>query len=178
MSPPASRLLTRLVGVASALALIVGSAVPAAADTRSLELQKTIEQHMRDFPGAIQVSDNAIAYEGGAVVLVFPSPGEKVAPDGLGSNVRTDEARSLGLEIEPQATAYRHGCPYSTITNADWYCFYVDDLWEGRRLQFKDTYADFASNWGFDNQTTSWVNTNSTFDIWTYSNLLRKLLVA
>lgn len=173
---PTSRLLTRVVGVAGALALIVGSAVPAVADTGSLALQKTIEQHMRDFPGAIQVSDNAIAYERGAVVLVFPNHGENVAPDGLGPNVRTDAARSLGLQMDPQATAYRRGCPYSTITNADWYCFYTDHMWQGRRLQFKDSNYGYPSNWGFDNQTTSWVNTNSTFEIWAYDSYCNSLL--
>jgi hypothetical protein len=56
-----------------------------------------------------------------------------------------------------------------TLAARAWYCFYTDRDFGGRRLQFKDTDADFAGNWGFDNQTSSWVNTNHTFSIYAYS---------
>lgn len=136
-------------------------------------LQQQIDTQLASYPGGTQVSDNAVAYNGGDVVVVFPSTGRERAPDGLGSHVRELEAHALGLTTDaaavPESTAYLHGCPYSTITNADWYCFYTDKNFGGRRLQFKDTNADYAGNWGFDNQTSSWVNTNHTFDIYTYS---------
>lgn len=186
MKRPLARSIAALVFVVplSVTALTAPSNAATVGSSSESALQQEIDTQLAQYPGGIQVSDNAVAYQQGAVVLVFPNPGQSVAPDGLGPNPRVDQARALGLlaqtpsnslsatssgTITPYSTAYLHGCPYSTITNADWYCFYTDINWGGRRLEFKDTAADFAGNWGFDNQTTSWVNTNHTFSIYTYS---------
>ncbi|MFC6018238.1 hypothetical protein ACFP2T_18765 [Plantactinospora solaniradicis] len=132
------------------------------------QLQREIDEYSRRYPGGLQVSDHALAYRGGGVVVVFPEPGQAYAPDGLGNGVRA-AAEDNGL-VTPMATAYRRGCPYSTVTNADWYCFYTNSNWRGRRLQFRDTCADFASNWGFNNQTSSWVNTHRLRRVYTYDS--------
>jgi hypothetical protein len=100
--------------------------------------------------------------------VVWPSPGQKYAPAGLGSNIRHDVVRSLGIESVTSEFGDEfgieavHGCP-SGLTVADHYCFYTDISFGGRRLQF--TGATSAANagdpWNFDNQTSSWVNTDT-----------------
>lgn len=135
--------------------------------------QAEIDAYMKEVPGGEQVSDNAVSYRRGDVIVVFPNVGELRAPDGLGSNVR-DNAPPLEETTVPAAyqeaghpadtsrvaTLTIEGCPYSTTSTADWYCFYRDDNYNGNRWQFQDTCSDAASNWGFNNMTTSWVNTN------------------
>lgn len=137
-----------------------------AADASAGSLQQQIDQQLAKIPGGVQVSDNAVAYKNGTVVIVFPSPGERTAPVGLGSNVRPTASKLSSLS--PQAlTSDLYGCPYGA--SARWYCFYTNENFGGRRLQFQDTTQDLASNWGFDNQTTSWVNTNSYIHIYAFA---------
>lgn len=120
-------------------------------------------------PGGIQVSDNAMVWPGGAgATSVWPSPGQKYAPNGLGSNIRYDVLHSMGIDNvtsefgDEFGTQTVHGCP-SGVTVKDYYCFYTDIAFGGRRLQFTGaTSAANAGNpWSFDNQTSSWVNTDT-----------------
>lgn len=157
------------------------TASPTAEPPRS-DTQSRIEAYMKEVPGGEQVSDNAVSFKDGTVIVVFPDPGEARAPDGLGRNVRenapplgaviTAAHRAPAQPITALDTGYIEGCPYSTESSQDWYCFYEHDFWGGRRLQFKDTCYDSMSNWGFNNQTTSWVNTNpyKTIYAWNYSD--------
>jgi Peptidase inhibitor family I36 len=117
-------------------------------------------------PGGVQVSDNALVWDSGNTVVVFPSPGEGVAPKGLGANVRPDVLRSIGAQwmISPDGIEDVHGCPSGVLTK-DYYCFYTDRDFGGRRLQFSETCSDFAADWGFNNQTSSWVNTGTNKEI-------------
>lgn len=117
-------------------------------------------------PGGVQVSDNAMAWADGAVV-VWPSPGEEHAPAGLGSNVRTDVVDALGLGLlamesapasEPAAAAELAGTWRSCT--AGYYCFYTGQNYDGTRFQFSSTCSGNASSWGFNNQTSSWVSRN------------------
>ncbi|WP_129667157.1 peptidase inhibitor family I36 protein [Phytoactinopolyspora endophytica] len=122
-------------------------------------------------PGGIQVSDNALTWDDGDTVVVWPNPGETVAPAGLGENVRSDVVEAMGsatlleqaeaenVSAEPgtassdfQAAGSYTSCPYS------YYCFYTGSNYDGTRYQFSSTCSSYASNWGFNNQTTSWVN--------------------
>ncbi|NEE00529.1 peptidase inhibitor family I36 protein [Phytoactinopolyspora halotolerans] len=126
-------------------------------------------------PGGVQISDNALAWDDGATVVVWPSPGETVAPAGLGENVRADVVEELGSETlqeqsetgnaaavegdaagaassDLQPAGSYTSCPYS------YYCFYTGSNYDGTRYQFSSTCSSYASNWGFNNQTTSWVN--------------------
>ncbi|WP_353356963.1 peptidase inhibitor family I36 protein [Intrasporangium sp. DVR] len=130
--------------------------------------QQEIDDYLREHPGGTQVSDNAVAYRDGDVVVVFPDPGDTRAPRGLGANVRgTSLAMGLADDMEAAAAAIA-GCPYGTLDR--WYCFYTDSNFGGRRLQFLNTCADHASDWGFNNTTSSWVNTNPNSRIvaWDY----------
>lgn len=167
------RIGTRVAAVAGGLALVGAVMMPASAMADSGELQNQIDSFLLEYPDGVQISDNSVALDGGNAVLTFPDTGEAAAPEGLGDNViSAEEAEGEGVDPDilttPAGTGYRHGCPYSTITDADWYCFYADADWLGKRYQFKDTSSDFASNWGFDNKTTSWVNNNANFKIYAY----------
>jgi peptidase inhibitor family I36 len=120
-------------------------------------------------PGGVQVSDNAVSWDGGNVILVVPSPGQQVAPPGLGSGVREDtlstpllqEEAEVGAQVQRRGTALRGSagtCPGGYL-QTDYYCFYVDRDYNGRRLQFTgNTSAEHASNYGFNNETSSWVS--------------------
>lgn len=130
--------------------------------------QAEIDAYLRDHPGGVQVSDNAVAYRDGEVVVVFPDPGQRVAPEGLGDNLRTTRlAAAVAEDVEAAASSVA-GCPNGTFDH--WYCFYTDSNFGGRRLQFLNTCADYASDWGFNNTTSSWVNTNprSRIVAWDY----------
>ncbi|WP_131787497.1 peptidase inhibitor family I36 protein [Protofrankia symbiont of Coriaria ruscifolia] len=95
----------------------------------------------------MQISPNEIAWDGGKVVMVFPWDGEKAAP--------TSSTAALG---GPISTSDIYGCP-TQYFGADYYCFYEHIDWGGRRLQFKDYPQNINfSNYGFDNETSSWVN--------------------
>ncbi|MDV3220439.1 hypothetical protein [Intrasporangium sp.] len=155
-----------LAGSTAAAAATVTSTVTSAGTATSPQAE--IDTYLRDHPGGVQVSDNALAYRGGEVVVVFPDPGERFAPEGLGDNVRTTSlAAAVAEDVEAAASSVA-GCPNGTFDH--WYCFYTDSNFGGRRLQFLNTCADYASNWGFNNMTSSWVNTNprSRIVAWDY----------
>ncbi|SEF17715.1 peptidase inhibitor family I36 protein [Jiangella alba] len=125
------------------------------------EMAAALEQN----PGGIQLSDNAMAWDDGDVIAVWPSPGADAAPFGLGDAVRTDVVEALGITglaqpFEPfagdmQARGSASTCP------SGYYCFYTASNFDGTRYQFSSTCSGYASSWGFDNTASSWVNRNS-----------------
>ncbi|AYY14308.1 hypothetical protein EF847_18005 [Actinobacteria bacterium YIM 96077] len=108
-------------------------------------------------PGGVQVSDQAMAWDDGATVVVWPAPGESRAPAGLGANVR--EGAVQQMDLERQATGADLS-PMGTYTScpSGYYCFYTGTNYDGMRYQFSNTCSSYASSWGFNNQATSWVN--------------------
>ncbi|HET6666390.1 MAG TPA: peptidase inhibitor family I36 protein [Intrasporangium sp.] len=163
--------ISSITSMVAALVLLGGTATAASPQleaTPTASPQKEIDAYLRAHPGGAQVSDNAVAYRDGEVVVVFPSPGERRAPEGLGGNVRST-ALAVGVAADLDAAASSvAGCPSGTFDR--WYCFYTDTNFGGRRLQFLNTCADYASDWGFNNSTSSWVNTNPNSRIvaWDY----------
>ncbi|WP_256791999.1 peptidase inhibitor family I36 protein [Terrabacter sp. Ter38] len=134
-------------------------------------LQHQIDLQLAKTKGGVQISDNAVAYNNGDVIVVFPNPGQRKAPAGIGSNVRnTSLARTAAAE-SPAIAAGLQDCPDGFTAHS--YCFYTDVNWGGRRLQFQNTCVGKASDFGFDNQTSSWVNNNPNAYEYTYdgSNL-------
>ncbi len=115
--------------------------------SRMLELQ----------PGGVQVSDNAMAWDGGETVVVWPSPGESNAPAGLGANVRSDVASELGLATTaadaPAAKSWQ-------TCSAGYYCFYSGSNYSGTRLEFNTRCSGDVGAWGFSDQASSWVSRN------------------
>ncbi|MFF2522458.1 peptidase inhibitor family I36 protein [Streptomyces liangshanensis] len=105
-------------------------------------MQKEIDAHIAQY-GGTQTGPNEISWEGGSVILTFPYAGERTA-------------RSAGAS--PSATL-AGGCPTEAFGN-DWYCFYVDQNYGGRRLQWNSTHTSAVSfiTYGFENQASSWVN--------------------
>jgi len=148
------------------IAMAVGVAVsgPAAASTPTssrqalarqaannlLPVQHRIDAQLQLTPGGRQVSRTEIAWHGGQVLMFFPLAGHRTAaPDSLASS-------SPGASVQPLDI---HGCP-SYVFGNDWYCFYQDKNWGGRRLQWSDAYHNpvYFSDYGFEKQTSSWVN--------------------
>jgi hypothetical protein len=163
-----------LTAITSAVTALLLSAAPTAAptafaandDERAIRLQNDMDAYLTQYPGGTQVSDNALAYRNGDVVIVFPAPDSRTAPPKLGNNVRdTYLAQRLRQQMSVVSAVY--GCP-----DGGWYCFYSDSNFGGRRYQFLNTCSDYASNWGFSNVTSSWVNTNPYSQIltWDYLN--------
>lgn len=76
------------------------------------------------------------------------------------------------LATEPAEPLDVYGCP-SGIFVKDYYCFYTDAGFGGRRLQFSETCRDTADDWGFDNQTSSWVNNDTDKVIIAYGDQAR-----
>lgn len=158
---PARSTLSRiLLALAVAMPLMVSpvttapTALAADDDERRIRLQDEMDAYLTTYPGGSQISDNALTYLDGEVVIVFPVPDSRVAPSGLGSNVRdTELARRVQAQVTSSSSVY--GCP-----GGGWYCFYTDSNFGGRRLQFFSTCADFAADWGFNNSVSAWVNTN------------------
>lgn len=166
------RLLALLTGVATTVTAAAGGAYTAGATAQpepSGPLAAEMAAALEQVPGGVQVSDNAMVWDGGAVVVVWPSPGDDAAPLGLGDGVRTDVLAGLGLseaelgglvpaaarsaEIEPRGT--------STSCPVGYYCFYTQSNWDGSRYQLSSTCSASASPYGFDNTTSSWVNRTS-----------------
>lgn len=160
------RLLATLAGLATTV-LVAGGAhggavAGEAAPTGPLaaEMAAALEQQ----PGGVQLSDNAMAWDDGGVIAVWPSPGDDAAPHGLGDNVRSDVVDALGVTelaglAEPAGAAEARGS--ASTCPPGYYCFYTSTNFDGARYQFSSTCSAYASTYGFDNTATSWVNRNS-----------------
>lgn len=108
-----------------------------------------MQELLREFPEATQIDDHSIGWDDGKVVLVLPRNGDaEIAAEDPG----TDPAAVADLS---PALANPHACP------SGWYCVYQDSNWGGRRLQFSDCTRNDLSNFGFRDQTSSWVNNGS-----------------
>lgn len=147
--------------ILAAVAVAAGSSIPVTASTggndgptgpRAAEMADLLELQ----PGGIQVSDNAMAWDDGDTVVVWPDPGAERAPADLGTNVRADVIERMGLERQAAGDATVMGS--YTSCPSGYYCFYTGSNYDGVRYQFSRTCSSYASSWGFNNQTSSWVN--------------------
>lgn len=168
------RLLTATTAAVMVAASVAGGTQAQAADgdaaTVAAELSGPLAAEMDRMlalqPGGIQVSDNAMAWADGSLV-VWPSPGEAHAPAGLGSNVRADVVSELKLGPLASESSPAGGSAAAADVAGTWrscsagyYCFYTEKSYEGTRFQFSSTCSGNASSWGFNNQTSSWVSRN------------------
>ena len=111
-------------------------------------LQGEVDAVLRARPGGTQISQYEVSWQGGQVVLALPAPAHTraalptVTPGMLGPLAGSSDS-----------------CPWSFT--ARYTCFYADAGFNGRRLQFADTYCSGPVNfgdWGFANTISSWVN--------------------
>jgi hypothetical protein len=114
--------------------ILLMTAVPAEAGSSvDNSLQGEVNRVLAQHPGGRQISDHQIAWNHGSVVLSLPARGH--------------EALAAAGSVQ--------GCP------AGWFCFYADLNWGGRKLQFSDCSSggttQFLTDYGFGNQTSSWV---------------------
>ncbi|RIQ12641.1 peptidase inhibitor family I36 protein [Jiangella rhizosphaerae] len=162
------RLLATLAGVATTVLVAAGGAYGGAvtgeaepAGPLAAEMTAALEQQ----PGGVQLSDNAMAWGGGEVIVVWPSPGEEAAPAGLGDGLRSDVVEALGVTelADPwQASGGVEARGSASTCPSGYYCFYTASNFDGARYQFSSTCSGYASSWGFDNNASSWVNRNSS----------------
>ncbi|MEU3002615.1 peptidase inhibitor family I36 protein [Streptomyces sp. NPDC006995] len=130
-------------------------------------LQEEIEQVLARTQGGVQISRNEIAWDGGEVIMSFPDPGEAQAPVSsaaaqrlqakvTGRSVGTVEPLQVSGGVSAQAA---DNCPTEIFGN-DWYCFYQNSDFGGRRLQWNAAHKSpvYFSKYDFDNRTSSWSN--------------------
>lgn len=108
-----------------------------------------MQELLKEFPEATQIDDHSISWDDGKVVLVLP---ENDAGELSVEDHGSEPGPVVGLSA---ALVDAHGCP------SGWYCVYQDINWGGRRLQFSDCTRNDLSNFGFRDQTSSWVNNGS-----------------
>lgn len=133
-------------------------------DNSQISLQQRIDVQLATSPGAVQISPYEVAWDGGRVIMSFPRDGQKKAPPvsqaarnlmrGLDHGEQAPRPQASPQSIQPQDI---EGCP-TEIFGADWYCFYQDINWLGRRLQWSDPMTVDFRNFNFDNEASSWVN--------------------
>ncbi|MFE4972906.1 hypothetical protein ACFRAR_12420 [Kitasatospora sp. NPDC056651] len=112
-------------------------------------LQQAVDAQLAASKGGKQTAANEISYPDGAVV-VLPLPGQTQAPPWSGDRTR----RSV------RGPDWKH-CP-APATEPSYYCFYSEKSWGGRRIQFNlfhEEAAVYFADYGFRDQTSSWVNT-------------------
>jgi hypothetical protein len=132
----------------------------AQADNATEPLQRRIDAQLQLAPHGRQISANEVAWNGGKVIMSFPLDGQRVAPNSspaalkLMAAATPQSAARKPVKIRPQDI---EGCPTVTF-GADWFCLYADINWGGRRLQWSTSCIDYLSNYGFENEASSWVN--------------------
>ena len=157
------------------LALVAPVTVASAAAPVS-GVQAQINQQLQQYPGGVQTSPNEVSYDNGNVVMVFPDASGQLPTD----STSRPELASSGSATTAAVTAStsNYGCPTGTFVN--WYCFYQNINFNhynsdgGRMLEFRDCasgglYQTFV-NYGFNDQTSSWINTVSSTDVDVYNN--------
>jgi len=137
-----------------------GSSTADAATVIAASVQDQINQQLRDYPGGTQISPYEVAYRGGAVIMVFPEPATGRVPVTASARPEIRAGASNGVTVTLFDTV--HGCPLAMFNR--WYCVFQDANYGGRMLQFRDCttagYVNDLSDYGFQNETTSWVQTD------------------
>lgn len=95
-----------------------------------------IQELLEEFPEATQIDDHSIGWDDGKVVLELPE----------------DDAGEFSAEDHGAQKTCPQNCP------SGWYCVYQDRDWCSRRLKFSDCSRNDLVNYGFRDQTSSWVN--------------------
>jgi hypothetical protein len=130
-------------------------------------LQSRIDDQLKLAPSGRQISANEIAWNGGKVIMSFPLDGQQRAPKSSPAAVwLMTAAFPRGASARPGSVTPSdiNGCP-TVVFGADWFCLYADINWGGRRLQWSTSCTDQLSNYGFNNQTSSWVNGGALY-VW------------
>lgn len=107
--------------------------------TDAQQLQEQIDAQLVLAPAGVLISQNEIAWNDGEVVMTFPMEGM--------SGARTS------FPAAPPAAV--KGCPSNR------FCFYRHRNYKGRMLKFRDCKRQSLADYGFGNETSSWVNNTS-----------------
>ena len=137
--------------------------VPSAQASATEKGRKTpaaVQDYLASHPNAYQTSTYQVAFGDGSVRMNF-------VPEG------SDHVATPELTSALAATSYLNQCPYGNSTF--WYCFYQHSNFKGRMLQFKacGPFGGVSQNladYGFQQETSSWTNTNPNARIYVFSN--------
>jgi hypothetical protein len=144
-----------------AIFMLVGLGIASSAQAKDKPTtQEQIDAFLAEHPDATQSGDYEVAWNDGAVVMTWPdeSTGKVKPAQSANGQGKKDEGEVGTMDVE--------GCP-SGWTTRNYYCFFEHSSFGGRMLQFADCGGvQFFSDYGFRNQTSSWVNTtNNTIDV-------------
>lgn len=153
---------------AASAAPVSRSPLEAIVDNESLPVQTRIDAQLKLAPGGTQVGPNEVSWNNGSLMISFPDAGAVAAPPMSAPALKTagmlpaGTAAQKSASVEAVAAASIGGCPTVTFGN-DWYCFYADANYGGRRLQWSDSYPVSGGgiafqDYGFQYQMSSWVN--------------------
>jgi uncharacterized protein YidB (DUF937 family) len=146
---------TRIISAVLALFMLgsLGLASSAQAKHDQPTTQEQIDAFLAEHPDATQTGDYEVSWNNDAVVMVWPneSTGKVKPAQSENGQGKQGEGEVGTLDVE--------GCP-SGYTVRNYYCFYEHSNWNGRMLKFADCgYLQRLTDYGFGNQTSSWVNT-------------------
>ncbi|KAK1179199.1 peptidase inhibitor family I36 protein [Streptomyces sp. NBS 14/10] len=140
---------------------VLGAQPSAFADPRTDTLQRQIDETLANTQGGRQISDYEIAWDGGAVIMAFPLPGEEKAPPSSPAAQKL-QAKLAGKPYSPRQAADTRAdddCPTEAIGN-DWYCFWDGKNFTGQRVTWNAVHKEVVlfNEYDFQNEATSWSN--------------------
>ncbi len=142
---------------------------------KAAKLQATINSVLKRSPGATQISQYEVTWDGGKALESFPAPGKARAP-GM-SPAALAVTGSAGANSGAPVNGASDSCPWY-VAGDHFYCFYQDKNFNGRRLQWSyqycysynlKPYINFT-DYSFNDQASSWVN-NGNHIISAYNNI-------
>jgi hypothetical protein len=152
--------------------LAAGSAPAFSASAQTpIQPNSGTESQIVDFlaahPSGYRFGPYQVAFNDANVIVTWPDPNTGKVPTGA---IDRPELLTSSGGVQP-LDAY--GCPSGPL-KPDWYCFYQDISFGGRMLEFKDCgnngLRQNFSDYGFRNETSSWVNTtNNVVDVFDFA---------
>ena len=132
----------RRAAVMAAVAAVLAAA-PAHAASPEPDVDRRVGDFLAEHPDAEQVAPHQVAWDGGDVVMTFPSSAGAHALRGQDGGERLASAGACG---------------------PGWSCLYEDPWYGGRMLQFRSCgYTQSLGSYGFANRATSWVNNRGSW---------------
>lgn len=157
--------------VATAVALACGSVFATPANAANPSVDKSIRAFLVKHPQASRTSPYQVAWPDG-VVLTWADPRTGHVPVAVADrpDLRAPDSGTAGSR--PATTSDVNGCP-SGYTVTDKFCFYENGNFGGRMIQFSTQGTKYFADYGFQDLTSSWVNTTGTStDVYEYNYFL------
>jgi hypothetical protein len=155
------------VGALAAATPPVLAASPQSHANADAATERQIADFLSAHPTANRFGPYQVAFDNASIVLTWPNPSTGRVPTQAADR---PDLRPTSGGVQP---ADVYGCPSGPLV-PDWYCFYQDISFGGRMLEFKDCsnsgLRQNFSDYGFRNETSSWVNTtNNVVDVFDFA---------